>query len=152
MPGLTKQTILQKFYVYDPGVNEGDELGGLRVISDDGGAHVLATLPMVQYWIDQGLLGSESLDKLGDKSKKLLAQITRGRSEDNDTRPTRVPRYNKATQSGERAFAATPASSAARQRAKAQAAKNKKNGDKVAKKQTRKEGEGSILGIPGGSR
>ena len=85
--------ILQKFYVYDPNVP--DMLGGLRVLTDKddkGGEkedtrHVLAVTQQVQYWIDQGLIGEKPVGEISDKAKKLLAQITRGRSEDNDTEP-----------------------------------------------------------------
>lgn len=106
--------IMQKFYVYDPSV--GDELGGLRVFSDkekdgkekDGTRHVLAVTAQVQYWIDQGLMGEKPVGELSDKSKKLLAQVTRGRSEDNDNDPVRVPRYDRKIQSGHPGFAGQP--------------------------------------------
>ena len=105
--------ILQKFYVYDPNVP--DLLGGLRVLSDrddkggekEGTKHVLAVLQQVQYWVDQGLLGSKPVGEISDKQKKMLAQITRGRSEDNDTEPTRVPRYDRRTMSGSPGYAMT---------------------------------------------
>jgi len=138
--GLIRQPrILHKFYIYDPGVT--DTLGGLTVMhdKDDKGnvkedtKHVLAVQQQVQYWIDQGLMGDKPVGQIGDKNKKLLAQITRGRSEDNDAEPKRVPRYSKSTQSGAPVFAGQPASSArfkARQAAlrgrKAKAAKKEK--------------------------
>jgi hypothetical protein len=108
--------ILQKFYIYDP--NASDTLGGLRVMEDkndkgepDGkGKYVLAVLQQVQYWIDQGLMGEKPVGEIGEGAKKLLAQVTRGRSEDNDVELPRLPRYDRRTQSGATAFAGTPAS------------------------------------------
>ena len=103
--------ILQKFYVYDPNVP--DLLGGLRVLTDkddkggekEGTRHVMAVTQQVQYWIDQGLIGTKPVGEIGDKAKKFLAQITRGRSEDNDTEPARVPRYDRRTMSGSPGYA-----------------------------------------------
>ena len=115
---MAKQNvILQKFYVYDPALHVGDELGGLRVMGDDKGEnkHVLAVQQQVQWWMDQGLLGREELSKLGDNSKKLLAQITRGRSEnvdDDEYVPKRLPKYSKQAQSGAPAHALTSSPSA----------------------------------------
>ena len=106
---MAKQPILQKFYIYDPNVSEGDELGGLRVMGGDDGIHVLAMTGMVQYWVDQGLAGRAPLSEVSEGGKKLLAQITRGRSESDDE-PKRVPRYSRATQSGAPQFAGTTAS------------------------------------------
>jgi len=68
------------------------------------GRHILANPQMAQYWIDQGLLGTDPLGKLKDGAKQLLAQITRGRSEDQDAPLKRIPKYNKATQSGAAAY------------------------------------------------
>jgi hypothetical protein len=93
---------LQPYFVYDP--NVGDELGGLRVYDGKDGRHILANPQMAQYWIDQGLLGTDPLSKLKDSSKKLLEQITRGRSKDPDAPLSRIPKYNKATQSGAAAY------------------------------------------------
>jgi hypothetical protein len=106
--------ILQKFYIYDPGV--GDEVGGLRVLSDkddkgnakDGTKHVLAVQPQVQFFIDQGLMGEKPVGEISGAGKKFLAQVTRGRSEDNDTEPKRVARYSKRSMSGSPAFAGVP--------------------------------------------
>ena len=106
--------ILQKFYVYDPNVS--DTLGGLRVLDDkddkgnvkDGTRHVLAVAQQVQYWIDQGLMGEKPVGEISASHKKLLAQVTRGRSEDNDKTPTRVPRYDRRMQSGSPVFAGSP--------------------------------------------
>jgi hypothetical protein len=95
-----RHIITQKFYVYDPGVREGDEFGGLRVLPGDDGLHVLASPMMTQWWIDQGLGGHEPVSKLSGKAKKVLAQITRGRSENPDDKPKRLPKYSKRTQSG----------------------------------------------------
>ena len=123
-----RQVLLQKFYVYDPGVSPGDEFGGLRVIEDekaDNALHVLAARPMIQYWIDQGLCGSEPLSKVSGAGKKFLAQITRGRTETDDD-PKRIPRYSKATQSGAPTFAAAMAPYQQRQQARA----GKRRGDK----------------------
>jgi hypothetical protein len=106
--------ILQKFYIYDPNVP--DTLGGLRVLSerDDKGndkentRHVLAVPQQVQYWVDQGLLGEKPVGEISESHKKLLAQVTRGRSEDNEKEPARLPKYSKATQSGALSFAGQP--------------------------------------------
>jgi hypothetical protein len=105
---------MQKFYVYDPNIP--DELGGLRVYSDkddkgnpkEGTKHVLATMHQMQYWIDQGLAGEKPVGEISDKAKKILAQITRGRSVDNDADPKRIPKYDKVTQSGSIAQAGRP--------------------------------------------
>jgi hypothetical protein len=98
---------LQKYYIYDPAVTPGDEFGGLIARKDDNGVHVLAVLQQVQYWIDQGLAGQKPLGELSDTAKALLKQITRGRSEDNDANPKRVPKYSKQMQSGSPAYAGT---------------------------------------------
>jgi hypothetical protein len=135
---MVKHMVLQKYYVYDPGLHAGDELGGLRVLEDqdkDGALHVLASPLMIQYWIDQGLIGLEPLDRLGDSQKKFLAQITRGRSEDEE--PKRLPKYSKRTQSGSPSFAATPASVRMKERNKA--AKKTKGKEKPVKRSKREE-------------
>jgi len=125
--------ILNKFYLYDPNVS--DTFGGLRVLDerDDKGnvkentRHVLAVTQQVQYWIDQGLAGEKPIGELSDKKKKLLAQITRGRSEDNEKKPTRVPRYDRVTMAG----APTLAGHASRKPKKKKKDKpEKKNGTK----------------------
>jgi hypothetical protein len=130
---MAKHMVLQKYFVYDPGVHAGDELGGLRVLDNEDGLHVLASPLQIQYWIDQGLLGSDPLSKLGDSHKKLLGQITRGRSESDDD-PKRVPKYSRRTQSGAPSFAATPASVRMKERQKAakkaKAGNGKDNGKK----------------------
>jgi hypothetical protein len=97
---------LRPYYIYDPNVP--DTLGGLQVKEDDKGKFVLATLPMVQYWIDQGLLGDKPFGDVSGAGKKLIAQITRGRSENNNTDLPRLPKYAKASQSGAPAFALQP--------------------------------------------
>ena len=104
---MNRQVILQKFYVYDPSVHLGDELGGLRVIKDDKSEdlHILAMPQQVQWWFDQGLLGREPRSKLSGPGKKFLAQITRGRSENPDDDPARIPKYSRETQSGAPTFA-----------------------------------------------
>jgi hypothetical protein len=120
-PQPRRGVILQKFYIYDPSVNAGDEFGRLRVLEDDNGKHVLAPPLTMQYWIDQGLAGNDPLNSLSDNHKKLLAQVTRGRSE-SDEEPKRVPKYSRAMQSGAPSFALTQqrsASSKAKQRRKA---------------------------------
>jgi hypothetical protein len=127
----TRHMVLQKYYVYDPNVHAGDELGGLRILEDqdkDGALHVLASPLMIQYWIDQGLLGLATLDDLSDGQKKLLAQITRGRSESDDE-PKRVPKYSKQMQSGAPQFAGTLASASGRMKARAKKAKEAKGRD-----------------------
>ena len=99
---------LRKYFIYDPAVAVGDEVGGLRVMDEgDDGLHVLAPPQMVQYFRDQGLLGSEPLAKISAAAKTLLAQVTRGRSEDEV--PARLPKYSREMQSGAPAFAGTPA-------------------------------------------
>jgi hypothetical protein len=106
--------ILQKFYVYDPNVP--DELGGLLVREDkddkgnvkEGTKHVLAVIQQVQWWVDQGILGEKPVGEISAAHKKLLAQVTRGRSEDNDETPKRVPRYDRVTQSGSPLYAGSP--------------------------------------------
>jgi hypothetical protein len=130
--------ILQKFYVYDPNVS--DTLGGLRVLQDkddkgnakDDTNHVLAVSQQVQYWVDQGLMGEKPVGEISASHKKLLAQVTRGRSEDNDADPKRVPKYDRRTQSGSPAFAATPA----RRKRQKEKQKAKKEGKKPAPKPT----------------
>jgi hypothetical protein len=124
--------ILQKFYIYDPCA--GEEFGGLRIKTDDEGGNpfVLAPQGSMQYWIDQGMAGMKPVGEVGDKAKKLLAQLTRGRSEDADARPRRVPRYSKKTQSGAPAFAATSAMRIKRRR-------TKKKGDDRTKHATKQQ-------------
>lgn len=90
---------LRKFYVYDPGLREGDELGRLRVIEDDKGIHVMAPDMTMQYWLDQGMVGLVPLDEVSESGKKFLAQITRGRSVSDDE-PKKLPKYDRQIQSG----------------------------------------------------
>jgi hypothetical protein len=97
--------VLYPYYIYDPNVP--DTLGGLQVKEDDKGKFVLATSQMVQYWVDQGLLGEKPVGEISAAHKKLLKQITRGRSEDNDKDPKRLPKYSK-SQSGAPAYALQP--------------------------------------------
>jgi hypothetical protein len=133
---VSKQVILQKFYVYDPGVHVGDEFGGLRVVKEDktDNLHVLAVPQMVQWWIDQGLAGREPLSKLSAGGKKVLSQITRGRSENPDDDPKRVPRYDRRTQSGTPSFAlSSPTTQRANKRRKDRQ-KDRKKDDKPPKK------------------
>ncbi|HET9534279.1 MAG TPA: hypothetical protein VFP43_02900 [Mesorhizobium sp.] len=107
--------ILQKFYIYDPNVP--DTLGGLRVLDErddkgnvkEGTRHVLAVGGQVQYWVDQGLMGEKPVGEISSGAKKLLAQVTRGRSEDNDANPGRIPRYDRKIQSGHPGMAGHPA-------------------------------------------
>ncbi len=106
-----RHIILQKFFVYEPGVHGGDELGGLRVREEDGNRFVLASPLMVQYWIDQGILGDKPVGEISENQKRLLAQVTRGRSESDDE-PERLPKYSKAMQSGSPSFALTRTRSA----------------------------------------
>ena len=115
MASMVRQPrILQKFYVYDPNVP--DVLGGLRILEEtddkgnakEGTKHVLAVQQQVQYWIDQGLLGEKPVGEISESHKKLLKQITRGRSEDNDATPARVPRYDRRIQSGHPGFTNQP--------------------------------------------
>jgi|KBSMisStandDraft_5_1062788.scaffolds.fasta_scaffold00273_29 hypothetical protein len=97
---------LRPFYIYDPNVP--DTLGGLQVKENDKGKFVLATPQMIQYWVDQGLLGDKPFGEISGAGKKLLSQITRGRSDDNNTELPRLPKYAKQTQSGAPAFALQP--------------------------------------------
>ena len=120
--------ILQKYFIYDPGVRAGDELGRLRVMKsekDEDGVYFLGTPQMAQWWIDQGLAGKEPLSKLSGAAKSLLKQITRGRSENPDDLPRRLPKYDRRSQSGAPGFALKPAS----QRVK----KGQKRNDRKAK-------------------
>jgi hypothetical protein len=119
----------QKYYIYDPAVSPGDEFGGLIAKQDDKGVHVLAVSQTMQYWIDQGLAGQKPLGELGATAKALLKQITRGRSEDNDTAPKRLPKYSKQMQSGAPAYAGTLAE---RRRAAQKKAKSTKSVKKPA--------------------
>jgi len=131
----SKHVILQKFYVYDPSVHAGDELGGLRVIKEDktDNLHVLAMPQMVQWWMDQGMMGIVPVSKLSDKSKKMLSQNTRGRSENPDDDPKRVPKYSRRTQSGAPSFAlSSPSAERINQRKKDRQKARKK--DKAPKK------------------
>ena len=135
-----RQVILQKFYIYDPGVHIGDEFGGLRVMQDEkkngdkgegDGKYILAMPQMVQWWFDQGLVGREPLSKLSGPGKKLLAQITRGRSEKPDDDPKRVPRYSRQSQSGSPAFAlSSPAVQRSTKRQKDRLKDKQKGGEK----------------------
>jgi hypothetical protein len=123
----------RKFYIYDPAVHAGDELGGMTAKQDDDGVHIIASPLQVQYWIDQGLLGEEPKDKLSDNSKALLKQITRGRS-DSDDDPVRVPKYSRPMQSGAPAYAGTLAERRRKAQKKDQAAKKNGNKTQPAKK------------------
>jgi hypothetical protein len=124
--------ILQKFYIYDPNVS--DTFGGLRVLQDkddkgnpkDNTNHVLAVTQQVQYWIDQGVLGDKPVGEISENQKKMLAQITRGRSEDNDKSPGRIPRYDKRIQSGAPGFAGQPAYSTITRNARRQKKKDER--------------------------
>jgi hypothetical protein len=115
----TTHLVLYPYYIYDPNVP--DTLGGLQVKENDKGKFVLATSQMVQYWVDQGLLGEKPVGEISDAHKKLLKQVTRGRSEDNDKDPKRLPKYSK-SQSGAPAYALQPS---AVQRKKIKARKEK---------------------------
>jgi len=146
-----KQMILQKYYIYDPGVTAGEELGGLRVRIDDDekGNYVLAPYLTMQYWVDAGLAGDKPVGELSGEAKTLLAQITRGRSENPDDRPRRVARLEKRGQSGAPSLYNDPPSVVRSKRRKAQK-KDQKN-DKQAKKPEPKKPEqrqAPILGVP----
>ena len=91
--------VLRKFYIYDPGLHAGDELGRLRVVEDDKGVFVMAPPMTMQYWIDQGIAGPLPFAEVSDAGKRLIAQVTRGRSESDDE-PKRLPRYDRQIQSG----------------------------------------------------
>lgn len=129
--------ILQKYYIYDP--NTSDTLGGLRVLDEtddkgnvkEGTRHVLAIPLQVQYWIDQGLLGDKPVGEISASHKKLLAQVTRGRSEDNDKTPPRIPKYDRQAQSGALTFAGQPS---AVRRKKRQKGREKAKENKPPKK------------------
>jgi hypothetical protein len=97
---------VQKYYIYDPLV--GDDIGGLRTKSDEDGKHILCSPAYAQYWIDQGLVGTAPLSKLPEKQKKMLAQVTRGRSTTPDQLPKRVAQYTKLSQSGSPQFSLQP--------------------------------------------
>ena len=55
---------------------------GFASDDDDKGNYVLAPYLTMQYWIDSGLVGEKPVGELSGEAKALLAQITRGRSED----------------------------------------------------------------------
>lgn len=129
---------LRKFYVYDPGLHAGDELGRLRVLEDDKGIHVMAPPVTMQYWIDQGMVGLQPLDELNESSKKFLGQITRGRSIDNDATPTKLPKYDRQIQSGSPGSALKQPLSQERRKAMA---KSKKKESKDSKKPASKKPE-----------
>ena len=118
------QLALRPFYIYDPNVP--DTLGGLQVKEDDKGKFVLATPQMIQYWVDQGLLGDKPFSEISGAAKKLLSQITRGRSDDNNSELPKLPKYSKATQSGAAAFALQPLIASRKKRRQ----DSKKNGKK----------------------
>ena len=126
---------MQPFYIYDP--NVGDELGGMRVRQDkDGNKHVLATVPQIQYWLDQGLLGDKPLGQISGPQKELLNQITRGRLENNEDRRKRVPKYNRKVMGGEPSFATLSSSPmhASRKRQKERQKERNKNGKQPPRK------------------
>jgi hypothetical protein len=125
---------LQPFYIYDP--NVGSELGGLKVLADDKGdnKYVLATLPMIQYWIDQGLVGMKKAGEISDAHKQLLKQITRGRSEDKEARPRRVPKYNRSIQAGTPGVASMSSSPVHASRKRQKERQKERNKNKPAKK------------------
>lgn len=129
---------LRKFYVYDPGLHVGDELGRLRVLEDDKGIHVMAPPVTMQYWIDQGMVGLLPLDELSESSKKFLAQITRGRSLDNDEQPKKLPKYDRQIQSGSPGSALKQPLSQERRKAMAKS-KKKEGKDKDSKKPKKEE-------------
>lgn len=129
----TPKTIMRagqrKFYVYDSAVHAGDELGGMTAKKDDDnedGVYVLASPMQMQYWIDQGLVGTEPKAKLTGSAKDLLKQITRGRSESEDD-PPRVPKYSRQMQSGAPMYAGTLAERRRKAQKKAETAKKKDN-------------------------
>ena len=143
-----KQMILHKFYIYDSGVELGDELGGLRVREDEGddkGLYVLAPHLTMQYWIDQGLVGEKPLGELSGEAKGMLAQITRGRSEKPDDRPKRVGRLDKRMQSGAPSLYNQPATVERKKRRKDRQ-KDRKKGEKQPKRPEPK--QAPILGTP----
>jgi hypothetical protein len=132
---MKTSAILSKFYVYDPGLKAGDELGRLRLFEDEKGLHVMSTPMQIQYWVDQGMAGLKPLGEMSEEGKKFLAQLTRGRSEDNDTPPPKLPKYDKMTQSGAPVSAMRQTMSNQR---RAQMAKDKKGrGGKDKKPETK---------------
>jgi hypothetical protein len=138
--------ILQKFYVYDPGVRAGEEIGGLRVHAEKDGALYVLTVPAAaKWWIDQGLAGAEPLTALSEASRQLVAQVTRGRSENPDDDPPRVPRYSRAMQSGAPAYAASLASPGKRRQQGAKKSKRDKDPSREQAKQVQgKAGEETV--------
>lgn len=118
----------QAYYIYDPHV--GSDFGGLRVEENDKGKFVMTEARFAQYWIDQGLMGLKPVAELSGAGKELLKQITRGRSEDKDTKPKRVPKYNKKIMSGIPSMSgqlASPTEQLRRSRRKAAAEKKTPN-------------------------
>jgi hypothetical protein len=68
---------------------------------------VLAVTQQVQWWIDQGLMGEKPVNEISPQHKKLLEQLTRGRSADNDVEPRRAARLSRRLQSGHPALVAS---------------------------------------------
>jgi len=126
--------VLRKFYVYDPGLHAGDELGRLRVVEDDKGLHVMAPFLTMQYWLDQGLVGLVPFAEVSDAGKKFIAQVTRGRSE-SDEDPKKLPKYDRQIQSGAPGMALkVPLSTQRRNEMLRARKKADKNGKKAAPK------------------
>jgi hypothetical protein len=128
---------LRKFYVYDPGIHAGDELGRLRVIEDDKGLHVMAPHMTMQYWIDQGMVGLVPFDEVSETGKKFIAQVTRGRSE-SDEDPKKLPKYDRQIQSGAPGMALKVPLSTQRRNAMLKARKKSEKNDKGKKPATKK--------------
>ena len=140
---------LRKFYVYDPGLHVGDELGRLRVLEDDKGIHVMAPPVTMQYWVDQGMVGLLPLDELDESSKKFLAQITRGRSLDNDEQPKKLPKYDRQIQSGSPGSALKQPLSQERRKAMAKSKKKEGKEGKDSKKAKKPEPKTEEVKTPG---
>ena len=128
---------LRKFYVYDPGLHAGDELGRLRVIEDDKGPHVMAPDMTMQYWLDQGVVGLVPFDEVSETGKKFIAQVTRGRSE-SDEDPKKLPKYDRQIQSGAPGMALKVPLSTQRRNAMLKARKKGEKNDKGKKPAAKK--------------
>lgn len=131
---------LRKFYVYDPGIHAGDELGRLRVVEDDKGLHVMAPHMTMQYWIDQGMVGLVPFDEVSETGKKFIAQVTRGRSESDDE-PKKLPKYDRQIQSGAPGMALKVPLSTQRRNAMLKSRKKNEKDNKKSKKPESKKPE-----------
>src|SRR4051794_24190126 len=75
------RTSTKMFYVYDPAIAD---LGGIKVVphpEEDKQRIVNLTSRQAQYFIDQGVIGTETPANMSNEGKKLVSQFTNGRNE-----------------------------------------------------------------------